>query len=121
MFEGYISIIYVTVIVAFSLVNLLAYLLCFPSLGTPSLTRLLVRFIRVVYVLVLLIIFLNWKRWCQPRQQKQDAFCCSTNHGCQADCRRSQRWTSPPKLVTIVDCRSWVRVTERLQLTPSQH
>lgn len=56
MFEGYVTIIYVGVVLLFSLANLLAYADLTPGLFTKSLTRLLVRFTRVVYGIILLLL-----------------------------------------------------------------
>jgi hypothetical protein len=60
MFEGYVSIIYVGVVLLFTLANLLAYTDLAPGLFTKSLTRLLIRFTRVVYGFILLLLLLNW-------------------------------------------------------------
>jgi hypothetical protein len=61
MFEGYVSIVYVGVVLLFSLANLLAYADVTPCLFTKSLTRLLIRFTRVVYGGILLLLLLHWE------------------------------------------------------------
>ena len=61
MFEGYVTVIYVGVILLFSVANLLAYADVTSGLSTKSLTSLLIWFTRVVYASILLLLLLHWE------------------------------------------------------------
>lgn len=60
MFEGFVSVTYVGVVVLCSLANVLAYADITPAFFAKSLTAFLIRFTRLVYVFVLMLLFLHW-------------------------------------------------------------
>jgi hypothetical protein len=62
MFEGYVTIMYVGIVLLFSLTHLLVYTEweCVSGLSTHVLTRLLIRLTIVVYLCIVLLLLVHW-------------------------------------------------------------